>query len=284
MRSASILIALAATAAAPAIASAQLITPIGQDRTVSASSVVSHASGATYVDEPPPWSVAPGDYTAWLQEATTSGFLAVDESSGNTTGNARLDGGWNGDDAIVVYSMSINASGSGGPNYSGTINADMIFSYTFTIDQPLNYTLVGGFGGCPFGGTVRFSNAVDDIHSYEFVGCGPNAEFDEAGLLQPGEYTLELIAGGSVSFSNPADAGGGWGGGAGGIGLTPLEFRVTVPSCSADLTGDSMVDVFDLLAFLDFWFVADGRADIDGTPGVDVFDLLQYLDGWFAGC
>jgi hypothetical protein len=68
------------------------------------------------------------------------------------------------------------------------------------------------------------------------------------------------------------------------------RYRITltgasaVGDCPADLDGSGGVDVFDLLAYLDLWFVADPGADIDGAPGVNVFDLLAYLDGWFAGC
>jgi hypothetical protein len=55
-----------------------------------------------------------------------------------------------------------------------------------------------------------------------------------------------------------------------------------VVACPADLTGDSVVDVFDLLAYLDDWFAGD--ADRNGDNVTDVFDLLDYLDIWFVGC
>ena len=60
----------------------------------------------------------------------------------------------------------------------------------------------------------------------------------------------------------------------------------TIPGggCSADLTGDGAVDVFDLLAYLDLWFAASPRADLDGSTTIDVFDLLAYVSEWFAGC
>jgi hypothetical protein len=52
--------------------------------------------------------------------------------------------------------------------------------------------------------------------------------------------------------------------------------------CPADLNDDGMVDVFDLLDYLDDWFA--GNADRTGDGVTDVFDLLDYLDIWFAGC
>jgi hypothetical protein len=56
--------------------------------------------------------------------------------------------------------------------------------------------------------------------------------------------------------------------------------------CDADLNNDQMVDVFDLLSYLDMWFAGDAAAELTGDDpaSIDVFDLLAYLDGWFAGC
>jgi hypothetical protein len=62
-----------------------------------------------------------------------------------------------------------------------------------------------------------------------------------------------------------------------------------VAACLCELDGSAGVNVFDLLAYLNAWFVADPSADLDGQGGVDVLDLLVYLDCWFpavsgAGC
>lgn len=57
---------------------------------------------------------------------------------------------------------------------------------------------------------------------------------------------------------------------------------VPVPPCPADMNDDEIADVFDLLIYLDAWFLGD--ADRNGDFVTDVFDLLDYLDVWFAGC
>ena len=49
--------------------------------------------------------------------------------------------------------------------------------------------------------------------------------------------------------------------------------------CAADITGNSVVDVDDLLAVIDGWGAA-GPADITGNGIVDVDDLLAVIDGW----
>jgi hypothetical protein len=62
------------------------------------------------------------------------------------------------------------------------------------------------------------------------------------------------------------------------------DFVSSVPvggGCACEMDGSAGVDVFDLLAFLDLWFVSGAGADIDGAAGVDVFDLLFFLDCWF---
>src|SRR5690606_35780141 len=57
-----------------------------------------------------------------------------------------------------------------------------------------------------------------------------------------------------------------------------------IPRCQCEFTGDrpALVDVFDLLAYLNHWFAADTPADLDTSGTVDVFDLLAYLDCWFT--
>jgi subtilisin family serine protease len=64
--------------------------------------------------------------------------------------------------------------------------------------------------------------------------------------------------------------------------------RVTTFACDeagrlCETDGQPGIDVFDLLAYLDGWFVGAASADVDGVPGVDVFDLLAFLDCWFEG-
>lgn len=57
-----------------------------------------------------------------------------------------------------------------------------------------------------------------------------------------------------------------------------------VPRCPCEFTGDApaVVDIFDLLRYLEAWFGAAPAADLDGGGAVDVTDLLAYLDCWFG--
>jgi len=61
-------------------------------------------------------------------------------------------------------------------------------------------------------------------------------------------------------------------------GLPPEPFPC---GCTCEFDGNNNVNVFDLLAYLDFWFANDSQAELDGVGGIDVFGLLAYLDCWF---
>lgn len=61
------------------------------------------------------------------------------------------------------------------------------------------------------------------------------------------------------------------------------DFHALALSCRADMDGNSGIDVFDLLVYLDQWFIASEWADRTDDSTTDVFDLLAYLDLWFGG-
>ncbi len=94
-----------------------------------------------------------------------------------------------------------------------------------------------------------------------------------------------ITADSDVDFGSTNDDLIGFGAGASAQYIVTYTYFDGPPPCVCEMDGDAgQVDVFDLLAYLDLWFLADARAEIDDTPGVDVFDLLGYLDCWFAGC
>lgn len=56
------------------------------------------------------------------------------------------------------------------------------------------------------------------------------------------------------------------------------------PECIADLTGDGILDIFDVFAFLDAFNAMDPIADLTGDGVFDIFDVFEYLDLFNAGC
>ena len=60
---------------------------------------------------------------------------------------------------------------------------------------------------------------------------------------------------------------------------------VTTPDCPADITGDGIVNFFDLTNFVDFLISNDPRADLAEPFGViNFFDMAAYLDLFNQGC
>lgn len=54
--------------------------------------------------------------------------------------------------------------------------------------------------------------------------------------------------------------------------------------CTADLTGDGVLDIFDIFAYLDLFNTSDPGADITGDGVLDIFDVFVFLDLFNAGC
>ena len=105
---------------------------------------------------------------------------------------------------------------------------------------------------------------------------GPDSQvIEEAGVLEPGEYTLYAYA--DFSWANPID-------------VIPLgeaffdfTFVIAVP-CPADLDGSGDIGVKDLLVLLGAWGTCppkgDCPADFDDSGDVGVKDLLILLGAW----
>ncbi len=70
------------------------------------------------------------------------------------------------------------------------------------------------------------------------------------------------------------------GGYAGDKGSGTLQIVGSGTQCPADINGDDVVDVLDLLEILSSWGDTSGPADINGDGIVDVLDLLEVLSAW----
>lgn len=59
---------------------------------------------------------------------------------------------------------------------------------------------------------------------------------------------------------------------------------IRVEPCPADLTGEGVLDFFDVAAFLDAFSAQDPVADFTGEGVFDFFDVAGFLDAFSAGC
>ncbi len=127
-----------------------------------------------------------------------------------------------------------------------------VFEVTFELPAASNFAVDGVIsvdGGPPnlITALIRFTGPGDQmIFEHTLVGTGgPDSQvIEEAGVLEPGEYTLYAYA--DISYADIID-------------LIPFgeaffDFAfVTAVPCPADLDGDNVVDVVDLLALLAGW-------------------------------
>jgi len=66
--------------------------------------------------------------------------------------------------------------------------------------------------------------------------------------------------------------------------VQPGDLAIRPLLCGADITGDGVLDVFDVFAFLDLFNAGDLAADLTGDSTLDIFDVFAYLDLFSAGC
>ena len=100
-------------------------------------------------------------------------------------------------------------------------------------------------------------------------------------------YTID--GGGGTSIGDVFELSGTIGQPDAGVVMTAGDFSLTGgfwiapgtagPPCPADITGDGVVDVLDLLEVLSQWGTT-GSADINEDGTVDVLDLLEVLSAW----
>lgn len=60
--------------------------------------------------------------------------------------------------------------------------------------------------------------------------------------------------------------------------------RFDPPVCAGDYNADGVIDVFDVLGFLNSWSTHQSRADLTEDGLLDVFDVLRFLNLFSAGC
>ncbi len=63
-----------------------------------------------------------------------------------------------------------------------------------------------------------------------------------------------------------------------------MSFTITGNACAVDLTGDGVLDFFDVSAFLNAYTAMDPAADFTGDGVFDFFDVSAFLNAYSAGC
>lgn len=157
--------------------------------------------------------------------------------------------------------------------------------------------IAGSYTSEPFGDSliqpIAATGGMIDLAAQVNVTGGQTPSADDALLatlafqaLRPGCVSSVEFRQGAGADSRLSDENG--------LPIGPLSLVDPVPNpalceCPCEVDGAPGIDVFDLLGYLDLWFVADAAAERtgDAPANIDVFDLLMYLDCWFApaaGC
>jgi len=186
----------------------------------------------------------------------------------------------------------------------------------FQADEPIsvpqwNVIFYEDAGGTPPGGPDDPTGAAvavfhldgDDVSCSEIRAAQYlyEADLDTAFLPSPGDTywiviqaefpfppgwgmacAIESLSGGELMFGYPLLGYDYWLSDTEAFGETrDLAFRLYGIACPADVTGDGLVDVLDLLEVLAQWGGSGGgSADITGDGIVDVLDLLEVLAAW----
>ncbi len=249
------------------------------------------------------WWVQGDLYVGFMSQGSlevNSGLVTVDENiyvgyAGDSNGTLTAGGAG---DVIVGGDLSI---GEGGSAY-----AAVSYSGSFDIAQDLR---LGAFGSLTFseGGTIMVSGHMLDAGGNQFVlelGAGddyPTPAIDVLGAVDDlnctvvlvDDYYYEYVPEVGDAFA-VAHAEGGLGEFTFDLPELPSQLRWSVVKTttdvwltvngSADLNGDGVVDVVDLLALLGAWGecppMGDCPEDLDGNGVVDVLDLLALLAQW----
>jgi hypothetical protein len=167
--------------------------------------------------------------------------------------------------------------------------ADSFFTFTFEVTATTEFTASGmlssGSSDDPIvvlsGANLRLTGPDNQVIFMHEAMPGPSGEavsviVEEAGVLDPGVYTLRAEAASVIDNTVPPAR----------FGDASFELLFeasdSAAGCPADVSGDQLVDIDDLLMVILAWdqCAGDCPADVNGDGTVDVLDLLEVLLAW----
>lgn len=216
-------------------------------------------SGAVYL-----FDVATGNQIAKLyaDDAEPNGFFGISISM---------------NDGVLAVGARSGANENGGRVYLIDV-----------ATQSLLWTLSIPEAESTFGDSVSYDNGL--------VVVGDIGD-DESGTNAGAAYLIEASSGEVIAkfLASDGDAGDGFGrtvsidDGLVAVSSVPSSgavyvFSVPSDACEADLTGDGVLNFFDVSAFLTAFGIQDPVADFSGDGSFDFFDVSGFLQAFSAGC
>ena len=192
-------------------------------------------------------------------------FDAQLEFVGSQSGGAPAVGGY-GHTLTGEFLYEFTLPADGDVQFSGTlINTDTALEAFVNISVG-SYTAAGTFQGTFFNGQV-----LDTAN----LGTVP-FDFDVPLAPTSGRYVLRIVLGHSSlgTRTQPEISS-----------FLNCSFLINGPDvCPADLTGDGILNFFDISAFLSAFAAMDPAADMNGDGVWNFFDVSAFLAAFGAGC
>jgi len=152
------------------------------------------------------------------------------------------------------------------------------------VDLNPNTALSSTVSGCEGGLQIGSVNYDDGTGSHPVIWAGSKDTFVDLSDVVPEGYSglslngIDVSPDGTISLVGSVRN----------VNLNRIEavLLTSMPAseCTADFTGDGVLDVFDVFAFLDAFNLGETVADFTGDGVLDVFDVFAFLDAFNAGC
>jgi Right handed beta helix region len=192
-------------------------------------------------------------------------------------------GGWNSN--LIVNNCIFFGNTGWNPEFQGYYREEIGGSFD------LRYSLIPGIFGPPAQGEdpIDPENLIGCIDlDPMFVGAGDYRLASNSPAIDAGEnagWTSSLTTDhdGNPRFVDDPDTADTGAGPSPVIDMGAYEFQVAV-LCLADLTGDGLLNFFDVSAFLAAFASGDPIADFTGDGGLNFFDVSAFLSAFAAGC
>lgn len=225
----------------------------------------------------------------WTRGATSGSLFAAWELFGSPFGPNAPDAGlWLGGvlppDA-AAFDLYDEAAASG----SFITSSGNIYSFNGILTPVLTFPGFGGGDGFRTTVLVQVRTLGNELDPSTATLDGEPAVFTEELFREPflgsfGGFTVERV----YRFELTGDASGRVFRVVAGdlsVSLDRLELDVFVEaSCAADLTGDGVANIFDILRFFDLFGAGDASADLAADGSLDIFDILAFFEVFGAGC
>lgn len=207
-----------------------------------------------------------------------AGFIAVDMASGSNFFGTTLangsytDGDSRGDVAGAPTTRGFKPSGADGVVDGADIDYICAnFGNWASIGEAVHFDLSCDMNGDLVVNADDVAEIVEQILDTEIgdLDLDGDIDSDDRDIVLANQGTGSSYTEGDLDCDGDVDAD---------------DLAIIDGGCAADITGEGVLDIFDVFAFLDLFNTGDLAADITGEGVLDIFDVFAYLDLFNTGC